>query len=153
MVVLQVFFGSAQTGVGYQFYDKDGTLLGDRVTTGIDALPAAGAYAIEVEVPYGAAGIYWTSDTSEASEALTGPTEPSTTSDQLVAARATLAKINVTLGKLYDKTSSSVSFGDQSKTLASIKELEESRDKYKMEINQLEQAVAGKRRTLKIHFR
>lgn len=152
-MVLQVFFGEAQTGVGYQFYDKDGNLLGSRVTTGIDSLPEVGGYAIDVDLPYGTAGIFWNSDTSEASEALTGPTEPSTTSDQLTAARATLAKINVTLGKLYDKTSSSVSFGDQSKTLASIKDLEESRDKYRNEIYQLEQAVAGKRRTLKIHFR
>ena len=76
-----------------------------------------------------------------------------TDAQRLSNARDTLDKIETTLGKLYEKTASTTSFGDQSRTLASIKELEDSRDKYRMEINQLEQAVAKSRRTLKIQFR
>lgn len=82
-MILQAFFGEAQTGLGYQFYDKDGTLLGSRVTTGIDSLPEAGAYAIEVTVPSDAAGIYWSSDTSEASQALTPTTAAASILDPL----------------------------------------------------------------------
>jgi hypothetical protein len=67
---LQVFFGEDQTGVGYQFYDADGAFLGERVTTGIIDLPEAGGYAVDVTVPELAAGIYWDSDTSEASESV-----------------------------------------------------------------------------------
>ena len=82
-MILQAFFGEDQTGLGYQFYDKDGTLLGTRVTTGIDSLPEAGAYAIEVAVPSNAAGIYWSSDTSEASQALTPTTAAASILDPL----------------------------------------------------------------------
>lgn len=82
-MILQAFFGEDQTGLGYQFYDKDGTLLGTRVTTGIDSLPEAGAYAIEVTVPSDAAGIYWSSDTSEASQALTPTTAAASILDPL----------------------------------------------------------------------
>jgi len=60
-MILQVFFGEAQTGLGYQFYDKDGTLLGSRVTTGIDSLPEAGGYAVEATPPGGTVGIFWDS--------------------------------------------------------------------------------------------
>lgn len=76
-----------------------------------------------------------------------------TNDEKLEAALETLVKIETTLGKLYEKTASSASFGDQSRTLASIAELEKSRERWKTEINQLNQAIAGSRRTLKIQFR
>ena len=77
-MIIQAFFGSAQTGVGYQFYDKDGTLLGSRVTAGIDALPEAGGYAAEAVVPATAAGVFWSTDSGlEASQSITGTSSAS----------------------------------------------------------------------------
>lgn len=69
-MILQAFFGSAQTGLGYQFYGPTGTLLGSRVTSGITALPETGGYVADATVPSGAAGVYWSSSTSSASEDL-----------------------------------------------------------------------------------
>lgn len=62
-MIIQVDFGSAQTGVGYQFYDEDGTLLGSRVTSGISAVasPTAGVYVADATVPAGAVGVAWDS--------------------------------------------------------------------------------------------
>jgi hypothetical protein len=79
--------------------------------------------------------------------------EDATNEEKLSKALDTLEVIDATLLKLYAKTASSTSFGDQSLTLTSIKDLEESRDKYRVEIQQLKQAVAGSRKTLKIQFR
>lgn len=73
--------------------------------------------------------------------------------EKLFRAEETLAKIEITLGKLYEKRESSTSFGDQSQTLASIGELEKSRDRYRNEIEVLKRAVNQSRKTLKIHFR
>lgn len=69
-MILQAFFGSAQTGLGYQFYGPTGTLLGTRITSGITALPEAGGYVVDATVPSGAAGVYWNSASSSASEDL-----------------------------------------------------------------------------------
>jgi|GEM_PF-5268721 len=79
--------------------------------------------------------------------------EDASDQQKLSAAVNTLSKIDATLAKLYEKTAQTTSFGDQSRTLASIEELEKSRDKYKLEIAQLKAAVYGKRRTLKMQFR
>lgn len=68
-MIIQAFFGTAQTGVGYQFYDSAGDLIGSRSTV-IDFLPGAGAYYADVTPPVGAVGVYWDSDTSEAHEDL-----------------------------------------------------------------------------------
>jgi hypothetical protein len=75
-----------------------------------------------------------------------------TNEDKLETARAMLAKIEATLGTLYEKTSQSLSFGDQSTTLASIRDLEASRDRWRTEIDGLESLINGKRRTIKVHF-
>lgn len=70
-LVIQARFSAAQTSLGYQFYDEEGTLLGSRVTAGIDALPETGGYiAVVATVPTGAVGVYWDSTESEASEDL-----------------------------------------------------------------------------------
>ena len=61
MNTLQAEFGTAQTGLGYQFYDADGGYIGARVTTGIATLPGAGNYAVTVMIPEGAVGVIWTS--------------------------------------------------------------------------------------------
>jgi hypothetical protein len=76
-----------------------------------------------------------------------------TNDEKLVTALSMLSKIETTLATLYEKTASSTSFGDQSRTLASIADLEKSRAAYKQEISQLQQAIEGSRRTLKIQFR
>ena len=79
-MIIQAFFGEAQTGLGYQFYDESGALLGTRVTTGIVSLPEAGGYAAEVVLPEGTVGVFWSSDTSQASEDLAGCTPAESTS-------------------------------------------------------------------------
>lgn len=72
--------------------------------------------------------------------------------EKLAIAQAMLSKIEATLSTLYEKTASSTSFGDQSRTLASIADLEKSRDRYRNEIDVLTRAVNGTRKTLKIQF-
>jgi hypothetical protein len=69
-MIIQARFGSTQTGLGYQFFDSAGALLGSRVTSGISALPETGSYVATATVPAGAVGVYWSSATSEASEDL-----------------------------------------------------------------------------------
>ena len=73
--------------------------------------------------------------------------------EKLATAISMLTKIETTLATLYEKTASSTSFGDQSRTLMSIADLERSRANWKTEISQLQQAIDGARRTLKIQFR
>lgn len=75
-----------------------------------------------------------------------------TNREKLAIAQAMLSKIEATLSTLYEKTASSTSFGDQSRTLASIADLEKSRDRYRNEIDVLTRAVNGTRKTLKIQF-
>jgi ABC-type enterochelin transport system substrate-binding protein len=79
--------------------------------------------------------------------------EAPTNREKLATAQDMLSKIETTLAVLYQKTASSTSFGDQSRTLASIADLEKSRERWKNEINVLTQAVNSSRRTLKIQFR
>jgi hypothetical protein len=69
-MIIQARFGAAQTGLGYQFYDAAGDLLGSRVTEGISALPEAGSYIANATVPADAVGVFWDSSTSEATEDL-----------------------------------------------------------------------------------
>lgn len=69
-MIIQARFSAAQTGIGYQFYSAAGALLGSRVTTGIAALPETGGYIATATVPTGAAGVYWLSDQSTATEDL-----------------------------------------------------------------------------------
>ena len=69
-MVIQARFGSAQTGLGYQFYSAAGTLLGSRITAGIVSLPETGSYAANATVPADAVGVFWNSSTSEATEDL-----------------------------------------------------------------------------------
>jgi hypothetical protein len=76
-----------------------------------------------------------------------------TLAEKLTKARLALDTIETTLLTLYAKTASSTSFGDQSRTSSSIADLERSRDRWRTEISQLEQEIAGHRRTLKIQFR
>lgn len=80
---------------------------------------------------------------------MTGPSDQ----EKLSKAREMLETIETTLAKLYAKTASSTSFGDQSQTQASIEQLEGSRDKWRREIEGLEEKISGSRRTLKIQFR
>lgn len=52
-------FGAAQSNLGFQFYDGDGVLLGDRDTINIVDSPEAGSYIGEATPPAEAVGIYW----------------------------------------------------------------------------------------------
>lgn len=61
-MIFQVRFGSAQTGVTYQFYDSIGTLIGSPVTSGINASPEVGSYITSVIPPVNAVGINWSCD-------------------------------------------------------------------------------------------
>lgn len=71
-MIIQTRFGAAQTGLGYQFFDGSGTLLGTRITASISALPETGAYIADATVPSGTVGVYWNSTVSlaQASEDL-----------------------------------------------------------------------------------
>jgi hypothetical protein len=69
-MIFQARFGAAQTGLGYQFYDATGDLLGTRSSDGITGLPEAGGYIVSATPPAGAAGIFWDSAAAEASEAI-----------------------------------------------------------------------------------
>ena len=60
-MIIQAFFGEAQTGLGYQFYDESGALLGARVTAGISSLPEVGGYVADAEKPSSAVGVFWDS--------------------------------------------------------------------------------------------
>jgi hypothetical protein len=75
-----------------------------------------------------------------------------TPEEKLATARAMVAKIEATLAALYEKTAASASIGDQSHTLASIRDLESSRDRWRNEAHLLEAASMGHRRTVKVHF-
>lgn len=69
-MIIQARFSAAQTGIGYQFYSATGALLGARVTAGISALPETGSYIADATVPSGAAGVYWLTNESAATEDL-----------------------------------------------------------------------------------
>jgi hypothetical protein len=76
-----------------------------------------------------------------------------TTDDRLASVRAVIAALDASILKLAGKTSQSVSFGDQTYSLADIGKLDAMRDKYRQEEMVLESRIAGtRRRTIKIHF-
>ncbi len=74
--------------------------------------------------------------------------------ERLVEVQAMLAACSSSITSLLGKTSQSVSFGDQSYTLADVEKLMRLRDKLREEERALESLIAGgtKRRTIKIHF-
>lgn len=76
-----------------------------------------------------------------------------TPEDKLDTALSMVTKIETTLATLYEKTASSTSFGDQSLTLASIADLEKSRDRWRQEVELHKATVNRHRKTLKIQFR
>lgn len=72
-MLLKCRFGSPQSALGYQFMDRAGALIGERLTAGIVALPETGAYQVEAVVPDAAVEVYWldTESGAEAGEDLT----------------------------------------------------------------------------------
>lgn len=60
-MILQAFFGETQTGLGFQFFNSSGSLIGSRVTAGIVSLPETGGYLVDVVLPGAAVGIFWDS--------------------------------------------------------------------------------------------
>lgn len=68
--------------------------------------------------------------------------------------QAIIAALDASILKLASKTNQSVSFGDQTYSLADISKLDALRDKYRFEEKSLESLLAGgrPRRTIKINF-
>lgn len=76
-----------------------------------------------------------------------------TNEERLAETEAIIAALSATILKLAGKTNQSVSFGDQTYSLADIGKLDAMRDKYRMEAKTLEALIAGTpRRTIKIYF-
>jgi benzoyl-CoA reductase/2-hydroxyglutaryl-CoA dehydratase subunit BcrC/BadD/HgdB len=77
-----------------------------------------------------------------------------TNEERLVSVKAIIAALDASILKLAGKTNQSVSFGDQTYSLADIGKLDALRDKYRNEERSLESRLAGgtKRRTIKIGF-
>lgn len=77
-----------------------------------------------------------------------------TNEDRLVEVQAMLAACSASITKLLGKTNQSVSFGDQTYTLADVEKLMRIRDKLRQEERSLESILSGgtKRRTIKINF-
>lgn len=77
-----------------------------------------------------------------------------TNEERLVSVQAIIAALDASILKLASKTNQSVSFGDQTYSLADIGKLDAMRDKYRTEEKALESRLAGgtKRRTIKIGF-
>lgn len=77
-----------------------------------------------------------------------------TNEDRLAEVQAIIAALSASILKLAGKTNSSVSFGDQTYTIADIAKLDAMRDKYRQEERAIESALSGgaKRRTIKIGF-
>ncbi len=78
-----------------------------------------------------------------------------TPAERLTEVRAMLTAANASILKLLGKTNQSVSFGDQSYTLADLEKLKKVRDQLRQEEASLASEVeeGGKRRrTIKIHF-
>jgi hypothetical protein len=77
-----------------------------------------------------------------------------TNAEELTQVEAEIAAISATLLKIYAKTNQSVSFGDQTYSLANAKMLEDARDRLRQRRKNLESALAGgtPRRTIKIGF-
>jgi hypothetical protein len=77
-----------------------------------------------------------------------------TNEERLVSVQALIAALDASILKLASKTNQSVSFGDQTYSLADIGKLDALRDKYRNEEKSLESRLSGgtKRRTIKIGF-
>ncbi len=77
-----------------------------------------------------------------------------TNEERLVSVKALIVALDASILKLAGKTNQSVSFGDQTYSLADIGKLDALRDKYRNEERSLESRLAGgtKRRTIKIGF-
>lgn len=76
-----------------------------------------------------------------------------TNEDRLTAVQAVIAQLDATILKLAAKTNQSVSFGDQTYSLADIGKLDAIRDKYRFEEIALERRITGTpRRTIKVTF-
>lgn len=73
---------------------------------------------------------------------------------RLAEVTAVLTALNASILKLAGKTNQSVSFGDQTFSIADIGKLDAMRDKYRIEEQSLKSIMAGgtKRRTIKIGF-
>jgi len=90
----QVYFGAAQTGVGYQFYDADG-LIGLRVTIGITN-PITGVYVASATLGANAIGIYWDCD------------DPNFTAQEDLAIRAKTDQLTFTVPNQVDANTQSI---------------------------------------------
>lgn len=99
-MILQAFFGSAQTGLGYQFFDSFGAGIGSRINTGILAISTeAGSYLVDATVPINAAGVTWDSNETPdgISEDLRDAISGKSLTERLTSTRASyLDKLNVT---------------------------------------------------------
>lgn len=115
-MIIQVRFGSAQTGMGYQFYSAAGTLLGSRITAGIVALPETGSYAADATVPANSVGVFWDTATSQASEDLREALNPEGDNSEVLAAIALLpteAEILAAAGGITVETAAKLDAADQ----------------------------------------
>lgn len=77
-----------------------------------------------------------------------------TNEERLTSVQAILTALDASILKLAGKTNQSVSFGDQTYTIADIGKLDAMRDKYRAEEKSLISQLSGgtKRRTIKIGF-
>jgi hypothetical protein len=82
------------------------------------------------------------------------PSDGVTNEERLASVQAIIAALDASILKLASKTNQSVSFGDQTYSIADITKLDAMRDKYRFEEKALKSKLAGgtKRRTIKIHF-
>lgn len=81
-------------------------------------------------------------------------TDGVTNEERLLSVQAIIAALDASILKLAGKTNQSVSFGDQTYSIADIGKLDALRDKYRFEEKSLESRIAGgsTRRTIKIGF-
>ena len=85
---------------------------------------------------------------------MAGEARPAPTNEEkLEEVRAMISAANASILKLLGKTNQSVSFGDQTYSLADIEKLKRVRDQLRSEEKGLESAIEGTpRRTIKIQF-
>lgn len=77
-----------------------------------------------------------------------------TNEERLTETQAMLTAVSASITSLLGKTNQSVSFGDQTYTLADVEKLMRVRDRLRVEERSIESALAGgtPRRTIKIGF-
>jgi hypothetical protein len=82
------------------------------------------------------------------------PHDRVTNEERLVSVQAVIAALDASILKLASKTNQSVSFGDQTYSLADIAKLDALRDKYRFEESALQSRLCTgtPRRTIKIGF-